>query len=115
VFWPVSTCEIPLRSEASKVGHTGWLGSGRAWPSALAAAGAQANRSAIAGSRSAEPRVGALPRSIERRSQALLVAIWMNSNAQSLCLQAVGTPNVQPLSQLRLSSLLRRPGTVVAA
>ena len=45
----------------------------------------------------------------------MLHANWMNSNAQSLCLHALGTPNVQPPTLTWLSARECAPGATVQA
>src|SRR6185503_8754247 len=99
----------------SIVGQIASRGSSVAVFIASASTGAHPKRSCTSGSFSTDTRGGALPRSIERRIHSLLVANWMNSNAHSLFLHALGTPNVQPPTLTRLSSRECAPGATAHA
>src|SRR5579871_2637341 len=107
---PVSTVDIAVRNDSSKVGHTGSRGSSVAVFIDSASTGAQPYFSCTSGWFSTDTRGGALPRTTERRIHSLLHAIWMNSNAHSLFLFPVGTPNVQPPTLTMLSAIECAPG-----
>src|SRR4029077_13647568 len=71
VFCPSKPSDIALRSEISSASHTGCAGVGNPVSIASAATGGQPSFATIVGSRSTEPRGGALPRSME-----LSIHLW---------------------------------------
>src|SRR6478672_4302332 len=99
----------------SKVSHTGWAGVGTPVSNAFAPTGGQPIFSTISGSFSTERNGGALPRTIAFFCQSRAQHMATNSSAHSLFLLYLGTPMVWPSIQVRPSSALCGPGTVVQA
>src|SRR5580704_14613579 len=79
---------------------------------AFAATSVQPIRATISGSRSTEPRGGALPRIIDWRMYCLLQAKRMNSRDQSAFLVYFGMPSEWPSTQVLLCAFAVLPGTV---
>jgi len=104
-FCPSKASDMVLRSEISSASHTGCAGVGNPVSIASAATGGQPSFATIAGSRSTEPRGGALPRSMERNIHCLLHAMRMNSKDQSGCFAYFGIERKWPSIQVRLCAL----------
>src|SRR5690349_15589621 len=105
-FCPSRVSDRALRSEISSASHTGCAGVGKPVSIASAATGGQPSFVTIVGSRSTEPRGGALPRSAERNIHCLLHAMRMNSSDQSGYFAYFGTERKWPSIQVRLCALL---------
>src|SRR6266404_4631355 len=106
VFCPSKASDIALRSEISSASHTGCAGVGNPVSIASAATGGQPSFATIVGSRSTEPRGGALPRSMERSIHRLLHAMRMNSTDQSGYFAYFGIERKWPSIQVWLCALL---------
>src|SRR5271165_331450 len=105
-FCPSKASDITVRSEISSASHTGCAGVGNPVSIASAATGGQPSFATIVGSRSTEPRGGALPRSMERSIHCLLHAMRMSSSDQFGYFAYFGIERKWPSIQVWLSALL---------